>query len=150
MPRVVTLKDRVKQIIRKYKHINPSRFVYNKKSEYSKKYKRIRVWFLIHDKKRGYSIFIYELKRKSIFSVIEWTGLLQKNYGGYESIYSVFTQSILPAINNKSGAAWRFISLIAWTGLNDIRQVKNPAGSMRGNKAVKKGNANARNTARRR
>ncbi len=139
-----TLKDRIRQIIRKYKHINPARYLYNRKSELGKKFQRLRVWFLIHDKKRGYSIFIYELKRIKTYSVIEWTGLLQKNYGGYEIIYSVFTQSILPAINTKSGAAWRFVSLLAWTGINDIRQGENPVRNKRRNKTIKKRNANAR------
>lgn len=149
MARVTTLKDRVRAIIRKYKRVNNKRFLYNEKRELKGRYSRIKVYFLIHDEKRGYSIFPFEFKRAMLFSVPEWTKLLTKPLGKYDSLYSIFTQAVLPAINNKGGSRWRFISLLGWTGVHDLRQGKHSTKRKSGNKATKKRTTNARRSGRR-
>lgn len=146
MARVTTLRDRLKEIMRHYKKIDPHKFLYNRKPELAKKYKRIRVWFLINDKERGYSVMRMEFKRKEHMRVSEWVKAFRARYKGRESLYNIITQAVLPAINNKGGNAWSFVSLLAWTGLPDIdaiQQTKNTAASGRRNKTFKKRNANA-------
>lgn len=150
MARVVTLRDKIRAIIRKWKFVTSKRFLYNKKTELRRRTKRIKVWFLIHDADRGYSIFAFEFKRKIAFNVADWTALFQRKHKGYDSLYSIFTQAVLPAINNKGGSHWRFISLLAWTGLHDIRQGKDSAADRGRDKATKKRAANARDSGRRR
>jgi len=145
MARVVTLRDRIRRLIRRYKRINRHRYLYNSKRDLKGRFNRVTVHFLIHDEERGYSIFPFEFKRKKLFSVPEWTKLIAKPYGGYDSLYSIFTQAVLPAINNKGGAQWRFKALLAWTRADDLRQGKDSNTRSRGNQAIKKGSANARN-----
>lgn len=134
MARVKTLRERVESIIRKYKHVNPEKYLYNNKTELKRTYKRIKVWFLIHDEQRGYSIMNMEFKRVLPMNVAQWSDMYKKGYGSYNSLYNIFTQAVLPAINNKGGNQWRFISLLCWTGVNDLRRAKNPAASRRRHK----------------
>lgn len=151
MARVNTLKDRVRAIIRKYKRVNNHRYLYNNKADLQGTYNRIKLWWLIQEEKRGYSIFPMEFKRLVAFTVPEWTKLIKQPYGGYKSsIYSIFTQAVLPAINNKGGSSWRFVALLAWTSADGLRPSKDSAKRSTGNKATKKRDANARHTHRRR
>lgn len=150
MAKVVTLRDRVKGIMRQYKKVNAHRFLYNTKGDLLRKYSRIKCYFLIHDSDRGYSIFPFIFKRATLFSVSEWTTLMTKTVGKYDSLYSIFTQAVLPAINNKGGSTWRFKSLLGWSGLNDLRPGKNPTAHRAGNKTSKKRTANERSKRRRR
>lgn len=151
MARVRTLKQRIAEVIRKYKHIDKNRFVYNRKPELKGRFNAIRVWILINDASRGYSIFSFRMQRKLILGVKEWERFFNTPLDGYKhSLYTNITQGILPAINNKSGTEWRFISLLAWTRGDDLHRRKNTAKSHTGHKAAKKRNANARNTNRRR
>lgn len=150
MARVTTLKDRVRQIIRRYKRINKHRFLYNTKRDLAGRYNRIKVYFLIHEQERGYSIFPFEFKRKVQFTVPQWTQLFSKSLKGYDSLYNIFTQAVLPAINNKGGSQWRFKALLGWTGVDDLRQGKDSAKRSARDKTAKKRTANARNPRRRR
>jgi len=149
MARVTTLKDRVRAIISKYKRIDNHRFLYNTQKDLQRRYQRIKVYYLIHDEERGYSIFPFEWKRKISFSVPQWTDLFTKPFAGYNSLDSIFKQAVLPAINNKGGSQWRFKALLGWTGI-DLRQGKDKPERSTGNKTTKKGPANARNSRRRR
>jgi len=140
----MTLRERVAELRRKYKHVNPFKFFYNKAGELKARYKRIRVWYLIHDKDIGYSVMRMDYKRLMTMNVSKWTELHRTKVGEYNSLYSIFTQAVLPAINNKGGNQWRFKSLIGWAGLSDSRSAKDSAASRRRHKTSKKGNANAR------
>lgn len=150
MARLKTLRERVQEIIRRYKHVNKKKFLYNRKPELKRRYRCIRVWYLIHDVDRGYSIMKMEYKRRLFLSVSEWTRLHAVQVEGYDSLYFIFTQKVLPAINNKGGNRWSFTSLLAWAGLSDSRPATDSKASRRGNKTVKKGSANARRRNRRR
>lgn len=167
MARVTTLQDRVKEITRKYKHINGHRFVFNKRSELKGRFTHIKCWFLIHDSERGYSIFPFTFKRKAMFSVPEWTRLFKRAVGSYQPLMSIFTQAVLPAINNKGGNNWRFKALLCWTGVitftdtqrkagsrfaqpDAVQQAENISGNRRRDKTPNKRNANARKRNRRR
>lgn len=157
MARVTTLKSKLREIRRKFKKVNSRRFFYNKKSDLAGRYNRIKCWFLIHDKEKGYSIFPIEFKRGQLMTLPIWTRLLTEDYvdgiskhpspGVYESIFRIFTQKILPAINVRSGNQWRFKTLIGWTAYtDDFRPDKNSAARTSGDKTTKKRTANARNT----
>lgn len=150
MARMHSLKDRVRQIIRRYKKINGHKFVYNKRSDLQARYFRIQVWFLIHDADKGYSIFPFIFRRKVAFSVPQWTRLFKTPLGDYNALFSIFTQAILPAINNKGGNNWTYKALLAWTGIHDLRPAEDSNTSRRRNKTVKKRDANARHRGRRR
>lgn len=147
--RNLTIKQRLKALKRRYAKVSKKRFFYNKPAELKRRYSSIHSWFLIQDEERGYSIFPFTIQRKKSFSLREWETLFKKPYGGYESIYSVFTQAVLPAINNRSGANWRFVALIGWAGKNDLREVKDSSRNKRRHKTTNKRNANARNRNRR-
>jgi hypothetical protein len=149
MARAKTIRERAEEITRKYKKVNAHKFLFNKKGDLKARYKRIKAWFLIHDEQRGYSIMAMEFKRKALMSVEEWTALFKTGSGPYQSLYSIFTQAVLPAINNKGGNKWTFTSLLAWAGLRDLRQSKNPDASRTRNKPAKKRNANAHHSNRR-
>lgn len=144
MARVQTLRKRVQEIIRRYKHVNAQKFCYNKKSELNRKFKRIRVWYLIHDKARGYSVLKMEYKRIMPMNVETWARLHRKPVGNYQPLYNIFTQAILPAINNKGGNSWAFISLLAWAGVHAIRSSADTAASRGRHKKAEKGNADER------
>lgn len=144
MARVLTLRERVKEIIRRYKHVNGQKFCYNSDAELKRRYKRITVWYLIHDKERGYSVMKLQFKRIMPMNVDTWARLHREAIGEYKSLYSILTQAILPAINNKGGNAWKFISLLAWAGASDNRPAKNTAASRGRNKTTKKRSPNAR------
>lgn len=143
MARVRTLRDRVQEIVRRYKFVNAQKFCFNKKSELQKRFKRITCWYLIHDVDRGYSVMKMDFKRVMPMSVDTWARLHRQPVEGYDSLYSIFTQAVLPAINNKGGNKWSFTSLLAWAS-SDRRSTKNPSASRRGNKTANKRNANAR------
>lgn len=160
MARTTTLKQKLREIRRKYKYVNNHRFFYNKKEDLKGQFNRIKCWFLIHDLEKGYSIFPIEFKRAQLMTVPVWTGLLSKDYvdgssgypspGVYESIFKIFTQKILPAINVRSGNQWKFKTLIGWTAwADDFRQGRDTDTRTTGNKATKKRNANARDSGRR-
>src|SRR5438045_3509088 len=123
--RNMTIKQRLKQLKRRYAKVSRQKFFYNNKRELSARYSAIYVWWLIQDNERGYSIFPFTAQRKLAFTVAEWTKLFKHPYGGYESIYSVFTQAVLPAINVRSGSSWRFVSLIGWSGKIDLPKTDN-------------------------
>lgn len=151
MARVQTLEQRVQAVIRRYKYVDKNRFVYNQKSETKGTFNKIKVWLLIHDEQRGYSIFEFNMQRRSMFTIKDWQRLFKEPHSGYkESLYTVITQSILPAINNRAGSEWVFKTLLAWTRVDDLPKRKNSATSSKRNKATKKGASNARNTNRRR
>lgn len=160
MARVVTLKDKVRAIKRRYKFVTSKRFLYNKKAELRRKYVRVRIWWLIHDPDRGYSIFPMEFKRAARrLTVEQWATLIKDGLhlpsrpptpDFLEPIITIFKQAVLPAINNKGGSKWRFISLMAWTGADDIRQGKHSAARPARHKTTKKRAANERNRRRRR
>jgi hypothetical protein len=172
MARTHTLKDRVKQIIGAYKKITHEKFLYNKRDDLRKRYHRIRVWYLLNSKARGYSIMRMEFTRKVHFGIHQWHTLFAKGITTkerrYDSLHSIFTQAVLPAINAKGGNDWRFISVLCWTGITtvpvtkerkqaavrefafgDLRQTKNPTASRKRDSAPKKRTANARNRHRR-
>jgi hypothetical protein len=168
MARVKTLRARVREIRRKYKKVNRDRFFYNKKRDLSGRYNRIKCWFLIHDSEKGYSVFPIEFKRHQLMTVPTWTRLLNHDIhdgiskpptpGVYESIFSIFTQKILPAINVRSGNTWKFKALIGWAASfeekkkerNAIRSTKNSAAHRARNKTSKKRHADARHSSRHR
>ncbi len=136
-----TIRQRAEEITRKYKKVNAQKFLFNTKKDLKRRYKRIKAWFLIHDEERGYSIMSMEFKRKEIMSVAEWTALFKTPRGNYQSLYNIFTQAVLPAINNKGGNQWHFVSLLAWTGLLDIRQAKNSTAPRKWDTTAKKRHA---------
>jgi hypothetical protein len=125
MARWISLRDKLRKIQRQYPSVSPQRFFYKKPSDLRRAYSKILVWFLIHDEGRGYSVFSFQVKRGLEMSLSEWGALFRKKIHGYESIFRIFTQNVLPAINNKSGAAWRFKSLVGWTGIHDLPNPKN-------------------------
>lgn len=149
MARIATLRERVQAIIRKWEYVNAQKFLYNDKRELRQYYKKIKVWYLIHDSERGYSIINLTFNRKEQMSVAQWSTLHKKRVGNYDSLYNVFTQAILPAINNKGGNAWRFISLLCWTGQDELQRAKDTASPKRRNKTSKARNAKPRNRNRR-
>lgn len=149
MARITTLQDRVRQIIRQYAHVNNHRYLYNKKSELKGRFTHVKCWFLIHDSERGYSIFPFTFKRKAMFTIPQWTRLFKSVVGEYQPLISIFTQAVLPAINNKGGSNWRFKSLLCWTGItmdnrDALSKTKNTAKRRRRNTTTKKRHANAR------
>lgn len=151
MPRKLqTLRERIDKIRKRYKYVNANRYFYNKKSDLRKSYNRIRCWFLIHDDERGYSVFDFEFRRKLTFKLEEWTRLFKHKVHNYEALETVLTQSVLPAINAKSGAEWTFVTLLGWTGIDDIQQGKDSTAHRKRNRSTKKRTANARGSNRRR
>lgn len=148
--RNLTIRKRLAQLKRRYSKVTSFKFFYNRKPELKKKYHAIFVWFLIQEPDRGYSIFPFIAQRKKFFTVREWVKLMQHPFGGYDSIYSVFTQAVLPAINNRSGSQWRFVSLIGWAGKSDIRKNNDTSKRSRRNKTPKKRISHARSRNRRR
>ena len=88
--------------------------------------------------------------------------------GFYEPLFLIFTQLVLPAINNRGGAQWKFKALIGWTGIeivdriakeksvrkfafgDDLRQAKDSTARSKRNSTAKKRDANARGSRRRR
>lgn len=149
MARSRSLRSRIAEIVRRYKHVNKKKFFYNKPVELRRTYRRISVWYLIQDPERGYSIMNMEYKRLLAMHVGTWAKLHQEGIGSYASLYSVFTQSVLPAINNKGGNKWRFVSMLGWAGVRADRSAKSSTASRGRNKAAKKRNANARRRRRR-
>lgn len=139
----ITIKDKINRLKRRYKKITNKRFVYNKKVELTRSYKSIVCWYLINDQAKGYSIFRCPFRRKEPMTVSQWvryfTHSLKRGDRRLAPLHEILTQTILPAINNKGGNEWRFISLIAWTGqLNDYPESKDSATSKKRNHASKK------------
>lgn len=133
MARQSSLGGRLKKIKRKYKHISPRRFLYNDKQALKQRYKFIKVWFLIHDEKLGYSIMLTTFRRKKSFSVRQWSKAFSlPDIVGTKALFVIYTVDILPAINNKGGNHWRFKSVIGWTG--DTPKIDNPNISTKPNK----------------
>jgi len=150
MPRVLSIKRHFKKLRRKYSKITPYRYFYNRKTDLNlrKKFSEIVVWFLIHDVERGHSIFTFNYRRKILSNIAEWRKRFTKTIEGYEPLMTVFTQSVLPAINNKTGANWQFKTLIGWTGF-DLSKVKHSNPSSKRNKPVKGKHATKSNSNRR-
>lgn len=123
MARQTSLKGKLKKLHRRYKHISPQRFLYNEKKALRQSYKTIRAWFLIHDEGRGYSIMNLAFRRKDRFTVKQWAEAFgSPGIVGTQSLFAVYTENVLPAINNKGGASWKFKALVGWTG--DIPTIK--------------------------
>lgn len=125
MAQHLSLNEKAAQLERLYKHISPDRFLYNKKAELTRRYRIITAWFVIHDDGRGFSIMNMDFRRKERPGVRQWLkGFTQPGIVGEVSLMHVFTQLVLPAMNNKSGGAWRFKALLAWTGKLDTPKVR--------------------------
>lgn len=148
MSRVSTLRDRVREIRRKFKHVNSFRYFYNNKRDLKRRLHRIKIWFLIHDMEKGYSIFPIEFKRAVAMGVEQWRRLFTKQITigerTYDPIFPIFVLKVLPAINVRNASAWKFKTVIGWTGWNDLRQAGNPHTRSKRHKTAKKRNANAR------
>lgn len=130
MAQHLTLNEKAAQLKRLYKHISPDRFLYNKKAELARRYRVITAWFVIHDETRGFSIMNMDFRRKERPGIRQWLkGFTRPGIVGEVSLMHVFSQIVLPAMNNKTGAQWRFKALLAWTGKLDspkIRDSKTP------------------------
>lgn len=148
MSRVSTLRDRVREIRRKFKHVNSFRYFYNNKRDLQRRIHRVKIWFLIHDMEKGYSIFPMEFKRAMSMSVESWRKLFTKQItiGGktYDPIFPIFVLKVLPAINVRNASEWKFKTVIGWTGWNDIRQTRHSNTRKKRHSTAKKRNANAR------
>ena len=146
MGKQVTIREKLRGIIRRYKHINPHKYLYNRKSDLQGRFTHITIWVLLHDDKLGYSIFRYVQRRKDPRNVAQWTALFTSAEAPHFSLYQVLTQVILPAGLNRTGKNWKFKSLLCWTGgVSDLSPVKNTA-APKTNKSAKKRTSNARNT----
>jgi len=144
-----TLKRFLNGLKRRYKKVTPKRFLYNTSADLRKKYSSIKVNALLYSTEKGYSMMAFDQRTKKALSLSQWTTKFTRETKAYgHSVHNILTQRILPAIRNKSGDDWRFISLIGWSG-NAIQQAKNTNKSKR-DKTTKKRNANARNKHRRR
>lgn len=148
MARQASLQGKLKKLLRRYKHISPERFLYNEKKILRQRFQHLRAWFLIHDETRGYSIMLLTFRRKDAYSVKQWAEAFQRpEVVGKKSLFAIYTEDVLPAINTRSGASWKFKNLIGWTG--DIPRAKDTDISPKSNK-VKKRNAKPKHKHRRR
>jgi hypothetical protein len=142
-----TLKDKVRALRRKYKKVTPARYFFNVAADKKGKFNAIKLWILIHDVNKGYSIFSFIMRRKINLTMGQWFKYWSVPHPGYKaSIYSSVTNGILPAINNKNGTEWAFKSLLGWTRYA-VSKRHNPATNSRV-KTTKKRKTNARNRAR--
>lgn len=139
-----TLAKALNRIKRQYKKVSPKKFFYNTKRDLNKKYKRIQMHLLVHSSISGYSILATNRGSKKSISVGQWANRFNHETKAYGiSTYDAITQNLLPAIRNKSGDDWRFISLIGWNGYDDFSKDKH-TNKRKGNKTAKKRDANAR------
>jgi hypothetical protein len=140
MAQHLSIQEKAAQLKRRYKHISPDRFLYNKKSELRLRWRIITAWFVIHDEGRGFSIMNMDFRRKERPGVRQWLkGFTRPGIVGEVSLMHVFTQLVLPAINNKGGASWRFKALLAWTGKLDTAKADDSATPKRSNNVKTRG-----------
>lgn len=132
------VKKILSSIKRKYSKVTPDKYFYNTKPDLKKKTPRIKLWIRVHDEQKGNSVLELTLKRKQITTRDDWEKLIRKSHKGYHSIHKIITQNLLPAINNKRGDEWKFISVVGWTGDNDNRQNRNTGKRMAGDKTTNK------------
>ena len=144
MPRHSTMKDQLAKLKRRYKHVSPERFFYNKPGELRQKYKEILVWFLIHDEKRGHSIFAPRFRVGDPLPIPQWARRFENAVGSLHPLLAILNQNILPAINAKGGKDWKFKAVIGWTGYHEPKKSQGSRVSAK-NKPVKKGNRAKRN-----
>ena len=136
MGRQQTLKERCQAIIRRFKYVDRSRFVYNDKSELKSSFSSIRIYCLIFDNEKGYSIFDFAVQRKILMPRLTWKKYFSEPVEGYEnSIYSIITQHILPGINNRSGTEWVLKTILCW-GINAVPKASNSKTPSRRNKTT--------------
>jgi hypothetical protein len=143
-----TLRDKIRLLRAKFKHVSEHRFFYNNGKDLKRSYRKICSWFLIHDEARGYSIMPLEFKRLVSMNVQEWIRLFQYPSKKYDPLFEIFVQKILPAINNKSGgsAHWRFKALVGWTGIHDLQQGRDTRKRSSRHKTFKKRVSHARHS----
>ena len=138
MPRHATMQDQLAKIRRKYHHVSPERFFYNKPQELRRKYKEILVWFLIHDEQRGHSIFSPRFRVADPLPISQWARRFENAVGALHPLLAILNKNILPAINAKGGKDWKFKALIGWTGYNEPKKPKDSRVSAK-DKSSKKG-----------
>jgi len=144
MPRHSTMKDQLAKLKRRYRHVSSERFFYNKAGELRRKYTEILVWFLIHDEKRGHSIFAPRFRVGDSLPISQWARRFENAVGSLHPLLAILNQNILPAINAKGGKDWKFKAVIGWTGYHEPKKSKGSRVSAK-NKPVKKGNRAKRN-----
>ena len=139
MARQTSLKGKLLKLRRRYKKVSKERFFYNNFSELKAEYSSISCWFLIHDDRIGYSIMnmSFRVSRESPLPVGIWAQRFTTNVMGWDSLFFIFTQKVLPAINNRGGNQWKFKSLIGWTGQREFSKTDN-SDSPSPSKTVKK------------
>mgnify|MGYP003449225472 CR=1 FL=1 len=125
MPRHRTMQDQLATLKRKYHHVSPLRFFYNKPAELRKRYKEIIVWFLIHDTDSDRnSIFSPRFRVATAMPLADWSRRFENPVGSLVPLLNILNQNILPAINAKGGRDWKFKALIGWTGHNEPKKLK--------------------------
>ena len=144
MPRHASMADQLAKLKRRYRHVSPQRFFYNKPGELRKRVKEILVWFLIHDDTRGHSIFAPRFRVAQALTVKEWAFRFTNPLVRFEKtpllpLVDTLAKNILPAINAKGGKDWKFKAVIGWTGYNEPKKSQGSRVSAK-NKPAKKRN----------
>lgn len=146
--RWISLREKLYRLRKQFTHVSSQRFFYNLKSDLRQYYNGIVCWFLIHDLQKGYSLHTMLFRRKENFSVSEWALLIAKGNRKYISLFRIYTENVLPAINVKTGSRWRFKSLVGWSGLRGISKRKDTH-IFKQRKTIKKRHARKRHKRRR-
>jgi hypothetical protein len=127
MNKETTIKRYLLKLRRRYKKVSEFRYFYNRKPELKKRFWKIHTYILMHDENFGYSIMtpILKTREKIKLSVGQWRDLWSKKkvYRGVKlpALFDIVVTAIIPAINNKRGSEWKFVSLIGWSGVYDIK-----------------------------
>jgi hypothetical protein len=139
MAQALSLRGKADALRRRFRHVSPNRFFYNKRAELSRRYRVITTWFIIHDAGRGYSIMNMDFRRKERPGIRQWLrGFTEPGIVGEVSLMHVFTQLVLPAINTKTGSEWKFKALLGWTGKLDTPKIDGSTTSKRDKDASKR------------
>lgn len=112
---MITLRQKVDNLRRRYKYVTNNRFLYVSKSDLKKKSAKITAYLIVDSKKKGVFIFVFPFVRKTVMSVDQWSKLWTKPLKGYKSLYSILTEDVLPNISIRYHDDWKFIDLIGWT-----------------------------------
>lgn len=112
-----TIGDKIKRLLKRYRHVTRGRFLYNKPSDKTALYSAIGVWYLLRDPDGGGTLIriVYRVSAKTPQTPAQWARLYKDRRHR-----EVFLERILPAINIKHTRQWAFHRLVAWEGIHAV------------------------------
>lgn len=118
---MMTLRQKIKILRRRYKFISRYRFFYNEKSDLKRIAGAVYFYMLVHSEQFGYGLMRLRVRRGQWRTPREWFAFFRDDWS------QTALPKILDNIEGSSGQALSFVQLvgIAWVKIRDLQKSDN-------------------------